>query len=172
VVTPAHSARAASDPEAAELLDAVRTVIRLARIAQQACDEVGLTLPQYRALNSIVRGARRPFELARYSAVSRPAMSALTAGLERQGLAERHDDEADGRGVHFVMTSKGQQVFDEVEHLLVERFRQVLGTTEESLRNLDTIVLEAALDQQLDRDFGPADDTGRRPARQPKQTEN
>jgi DNA-binding MarR family transcriptional regulator len=154
-----RSTRATSDPEAAELLEAVRTVIRLARIAQQACDEVGLTLPQYRALNSNARGPRRAFELARYSAVSRPAMSALTAGLERLGLMERHDDEADGRGVHFVTTDKGRQLFGEVEELLVQRFRAVLGPAERSLRELDTLTLEAALDRQLDRDFGPPDES-------------
>lgn len=147
-----------ADLAASELLDSIRTVIRLARIAQQTCDEVGLTLPQYRALNSNARGRRRSFELARYSAVSRPAMSALTAGLERMGLIVRSDHESDGRGVYFEITPKGLELFEDVERRLVERFRNVLGAAEGALRALDTDLLEAALDEQNDRDFGPTDD--------------
>jgi DNA-binding MarR family transcriptional regulator len=171
VESPERSARAKSDPAGAELLDSIRTIIRLARIAQQTCDELGLTLPQYRALNHNVRGPHRAFELARYSAVSRPAMSALTSGLERMGLLERHDDEVDGRGVHFVTTEQGRQVFAEVEDRLVERFRAVLGPAEQALRELDTVALETALERQTDRDFGPSDSTAaQRTAGKPKKS--
>jgi len=136
------------------LIDAIRTVIRLARIAQQACEEVGLTLPQYRALNSAARGPQRAFELARYSAVSRPAMSALTAGLERQGLAERSTAAADGRGVFFSTTQKGLDTLYAAERLLAERFEEVLGDAQATLEALDTEAIEQALDRQVDRDFG------------------
>ena len=144
------------DADDAELVDAIRTVIRLARIAQQACEEVGLTLPQYRALNSAVRGRRRSFELAQYSAVSRPAMSALTTGLERLGHFERRTAEADGRGVYFKLTKQGRATLDAAERLLAERFDEVLGDALPSLRALDTEAIEAALDRQADRDFGPS----------------
>ncbi len=141
----------------ADLTDAIRTVIRLARIAQQALDEVGLSLPQYRALNAIVRGPQRPFELARYSAVSRPAMSALTTGLERQGWIEREAAPADGRGVSFAATEAGRLQFAEAEELLRRRFSSVLGDATEALRALDTEALEAALDHQAERDFPTTD---------------
>ncbi|MET1040840.1 MAG: MarR family transcriptional regulator [Acidimicrobiales bacterium] len=136
-----------------ELSDSIRTVIRLARIAQQALDEVGLTLPQYRALNSIVRGPQRAFELARYSAVSRPAMSALTTGLERQGWIGRQAATDDGRGVTFVATDTGRERFQAAEHLLSEHFAAVLGDATEALLGLDTATIEDALDQQVERDF-------------------
>ncbi len=136
-----------------DLTDPIRTVIRLARIAQQALDELGLTLPQYRALNAIVRGPQRAFELARYSAVSRPAMSALTTGLERQGWAERRTTTDDGRGVAFVATVDGRAQFERAEELLRRRFAEVLGDATGALLALDTDVLEAALDHQVEQDF-------------------
>jgi DNA-binding MarR family transcriptional regulator len=140
-----------------DLTDSIRTVIRLARIAQQALDELGLTLPQYRALNAIVRGPHRAFELARYSAVSRPAMSALTSGLERQGWAERRPATEDGRGVAFVATPAGREQFERAEDVLRDRFIEVLGEATDALWALDTDALEAALDFQVERDF-PAND--------------
>ncbi len=136
-----------------ELTDSIRMVIRLARIAQQACDEVGLSLPQYRALNAIVRGPQRAFELARYSAVSRPAMSALTSGLERQGWIERGTAPADGRGVSFVASDAGRARFAEAERLLRDRFAAVLGDATDALLAIDTVTIEAALDRQVEQDF-------------------
>jgi len=136
-----------------DLTDSIRTVIRLARIAQQALDELGLSLPQYRALNAIVRGPQRAFELARYSAVSRPAMSALTTGLERQGWVERQVTTEDGRGVAFVATAAGRRQFERAEDLLRRRFATVLGAATDALAALDTEALEAALDHQVERDF-------------------
>jgi len=136
-----------------DLTDSIRTVIRLARIAQQALDQVGLSLPQYRALNAIVRGPQRAFELARYSALSRPAMSALTTGLERQGWIERETSPTDGRGVSFVATVAGREQFARAEELLRRRFAAVLGDATDALKELDTDALEAALDQQAEQDF-------------------
>jgi DNA-binding MarR family transcriptional regulator len=143
----------------ADLTDSIRTVIRLARIAQQALDEVGLTLPQFRALNAIVRGPLRAMDLARYSAVSRPAMSALTTGLERQGWIERQAATEDGRGVSFVATDSGRERFETAEQLLRGRFADVLGDATDALIALDTETLEAALDQQVERDFPSTDTT-------------
>lgn len=148
-----------SDHADHDLTDSIRTVIRLARIAQQALDEVDLTLPQYRALNAIVRGPQRSFELARYSAVSRPAMSALTTGLERQGWIRREAAAADGRGVSFVATDAGRAQFERAEDLLRQRFAAVLGDATEALLALDTDALEAALDHQAEQDFPAATPT-------------
>lgn len=143
--------------DTAELSDAIRAVIRMARIAQQVCEEVGLTLPQYRALNSAARGRRRAFELARYSSVSRPAISSLTTGLERMGLFERSTAESDGRGVYFVASERGLEALHHVERLLVQRFVEILGPAMQSLSELDVAAIETALDQQVERDFGPSD---------------
>ncbi|MFI6287185.1 MarR family winged helix-turn-helix transcriptional regulator [Streptomyces sp. NPDC051018] len=140
-----------------ELLGSMRAVIRLARIAQQACEEAGLTLAQYRALNSAVSGEQRAYEIARYTAVSRPAVSALTNGMVRAGLIERSDTAGDGRGVLFSITEHGEGSLRRAEVLLVERITEVLGESSgalSALRALQVEAIEEALDDQADRDFG------------------
>ncbi|MGW4030058.1 MarR family winged helix-turn-helix transcriptional regulator [Streptomyces sp. NPDC004838] len=145
-----------------ELLGSIRAVIRLARIAQQACEEAGLTLAQYRALNSAVSGEQRAYELARYTAVSRPAVSALTNGMVRSGLIERSDTAGDGRGVVFSITDHGVETLRRAEALLVGRIREVLGESGDAVSALSALrveAIEAALDAQVDKDFGAG--TGR-----------
>ncbi|GLF98516.1 MarR family winged helix-turn-helix transcriptional regulator [Streptomyces yaizuensis] len=141
-----------------ELLDSIRAVIRLARIAQQACEEAGLTLAQYRALNSAVRGGQRAYELARHTSVSRPAISALTSGMVRLGLIERGGSADDGRGVVFSITDQGVETLRRAEGLLVERIRDVLGESGDgavrALSALRVDEIEAALDARALRDFG------------------
>ncbi|MEV7287684.1 helix-turn-helix domain-containing protein [Streptomyces sp. NPDC093252] len=140
-----------------ELLGSIRTVIRLARIVQQACEEAGLTLAQYRALNSAVDGGQRAYELARYTAVSRPAVSALTNGMVRAGLIERSETAGDGRGVVFSITQHGVDTLRGAEGLLVQRIKDVLGETGdavEAFRALRVEEIEAALDIQAEKDFG------------------
>lgn len=138
-----------------ELLKSIRVVIRLARIAQQACEEGGLTLAQYRALNSAAKSGQRAYELARNSAISRPAVSALTNGMVKAGLVERCESDDDGRGVIFHITDHGLKTLRTAERLLVGRFDQVLGGATEALAALDDGVLDAALDIQVGKDFGP-----------------
>ncbi|MEU4802958.1 MarR family transcriptional regulator [Actinosynnema sp. NPDC023587] len=138
------------------LLDAIRTVIRLARIAQQVCEDGGLTLAQYRALSSAARGHQRAYELARYAAVTRPAISALTNGMVKSGFIRRSGTAEDGRGVLFSITDHGAEALRRVEALLVRRFTEVLGDAGEALALLDSAELDNAILAQADRDFGPS----------------
>lgn len=138
-----------------ELLGAIRTVIRMARIAQQVCEAGGLTMPQFRALNSAAGGEQRAYELAEYAAVSRPAISALTNGMVKAGLIERSGTAADGRGVLFSITATGLETLRHVERLLVERFAEVLGDSRAALAALHSAELETALNTQRDKEFGP-----------------
>ena len=161
-MTPRKKARPAQGDSQA-LLESIRLVIRLARVAQQACEELGLSLPQYRALN-FARDKRRAYELADYSDVSRPAISALTTGLERAGLLERSHIEADGRAVYFITSKKGKDLLARAESLLVKRFAEALGTATsavEILSALDAESISAALDEAAAVTLGSSD----RPAR-------
>ena len=137
------------------LLGAIRTVIRLSRIAQQVCEQAGITLPQYRAMNKIAHLRRRAHEIATATAVSRPAVTALMAGLENAGLMKRAVVDADKRGFYFVATAKGRKVLAEVERNLVHRFAEILGDSADELRSLSTTgAIEEALDKQNEREFG------------------
>lgn len=143
-----------ADDAERQLLDPIRTVIRLSRIAQQVCEEAGLTLAQYRALNSAVSAGRRAYELAQATAVSRPAVSSLTNGMVKAGLIARESSPEDGRGVVFVITDHGVERLREAERMLIARFAEVLGDAGSALAALDTAPLQAALDEQADKDFG------------------
>ena len=143
----------ADDTEQA-LLDPIRTVIRLARIAQSVCEQAGLNLAQYRALHSAVSTGQRAYELAQATAVSRPAISSLTNGMVKAGLIAREASPGDGRGVVFVITELGVERLRTAERMLVERFTEVLGDAAPALARLETPELLAALDEQADRDFG------------------
>lgn len=142
------------DDDAATLLSAIRTTIRLARIAQQACEEAGLNLAQYRALTSAGGAGRRASELANATSVSRPALTSLMKGMERSGLIAREVVDDDGRGVRFVATPLGAQRLRHAELLLVERFTDMLGNARAALEALSTAPLDEALDSQADREFG------------------
>lgn len=142
------------EDDAADLLAAIRTTIRLARIAQQACEEAGLNLAQYRALTSARGAGRRAFELANATAVSRPALTSLMKGMERSGLIAREIVDDDGRGVLFVVTPLGAERLRHAELLLIERFTDTLRDARAALEALNTAPLDAALDAQADRDFG------------------
>ena len=137
-----------------DLLDPIRTVIRLSRIAQQVCEEAGLNLAQYRALHSAVAAGQRAYELAQATAVSRPAVTSLTNGMVKAGLIAREASPEDGRGVVFVITPLGEERLRTAERMLVERFAAVLGDAAPALAALQTAPLQAALDAQADRDFG------------------
>jgi DNA-binding MarR family transcriptional regulator len=85
-------------------------------------------------------------------------MSALTTGLEKLKLLERTNDENDGRGVYFVATRKGRKILEEVEARMTEQFREILGPAAKSLTGLRSAAINAALDRQADREFGPSDE--------------
>lgn len=113
--------------------------------------------PQYRALK-FARDKRRAYELADYSDVSRPAISALTTGLERAGLLERSHIEADGRAVYFITSKKGKDLF--AKALLVRRFSEALGTAAcavETLSAADAELISAALDEAAAVTLGSSD---------------
>ncbi|SEE58090.1 MarR family winged helix-turn-helix transcriptional regulator [Jiangella alba] len=143
------------NPPPDPLVAAIRTTIRLARLAQQVCDDGGLTLPQYRGLSILVDDRRRAHEIATYTSTSRPAIASLTSGLERMGLIERTTAETDRRGVYYTATEKGRQVVAEIDATMAAKFTKVLGENTALLHPLASDQIEAALDAQLAHDFGP-----------------
>jgi DNA-binding MarR family transcriptional regulator len=54
------------------------------------------------------RGPCRVTELAAREAVAQPTMTTLVGRLEREGLAERRPDPADGRAVQVAITDQGR----------------------------------------------------------------
>ena len=73
----------------AQLTSGIRLLARLARVAELACQQTGISLPQYRLLVSITGRPQRASELAAHVGVSRPALTSLVDGLEAAGCLRR-----------------------------------------------------------------------------------
>ena len=73
----------------------IRLLARLARVAERACQESGISLPQYRLLVSISNRPQRASELAVQVGVSRPTLTSLVDGLAQGNLLRRVPVEGD-----------------------------------------------------------------------------
>ncbi len=91
------------------LLDATRTLSRLASTVAALLQESGVTLNQYRMLIHIMDAPLRASELAEMFGTSRPTLTAIIRGLERRGLVERRPVPDDGRGVTVHLTPLGRK---------------------------------------------------------------
>ena len=121
------------------LARAVRTVAIVSRVFEQVCREVGVSLPQYRLLLFLRHGPKRAGELAARAAIKRPTLTAIVAGLEKEGRLTRIADEVDGRGVRIEITPQGRAALEEAEEQLGEVIRELcnLGDYESLLAALD-----------------------------------
>lgn len=101
-------------------------IARLARVAERACGDADLTLPQYRLLAFVSRQPQRAGDLATRAAVSRPTLTALVDGLERQGWLRRTPVEGDRRGIQLVVTPAGADVLARADRTLAERLGRLV----------------------------------------------
>ena len=126
----------------------IRLLARLARVAEQACQSTGISLPQYRLLVSISGQSQRASELATAVGVSRPTLTSLVDGLERGGLLRRMPVPSDRRGIQLVPTEAGRASVGRAENALAQR---MLGLVD---RDMAKVVGQAlsALDAALERD--------------------
>ena len=86
---------------------ATRAAARLSRVVENALDEVGLSLPQYRLMVLLSDGSAVATALARRLTVSRPSITALADGLVDRGFVERLPDPDDRRRVTHTLTPPG-----------------------------------------------------------------
>jgi MarR family transcriptional regulator for hemolysin len=88
-----------------------------------AVREEGLTLARARALFAIARrGPLTQKELAEELEVETPTLVRVLDGMEKQGLVQRREDEADRRAKRIDMTAAGRVAYDHV-HKLAKDFR-------------------------------------------------
>lgn len=120
--------KATPAPTGTRAVAAVRALGRLARLVERTCKESGLSLPQYRVLAFIAeeRHLQRASELAGRASISRPTLTALVDGLERQGLLERRAVAGDRRGTAVEITAKGRDAIAAADLLLVERVEELV----------------------------------------------
>jgi DNA-binding MarR family transcriptional regulator len=139
---------AAKDPR---LAHAVRSIVCISRVFEQVCREYGVSLPQYRLLLFLRHGPSRAGELAAMVAIKRPTLTALVAGLEKEGRLCRVADESDGRGVRIEITPKGMQALQAVEGHLAHVVDQLcsLGERESMLSGFEQI--SSIIDEEFER---------------------
>ena len=135
------------------LARAVRTIAIVSRVFEQICRATKVSLPQYRLLLFLRHGPKRAGELAARAAIKRPTLTAIVAGLEKEGRLTRIADETDGRGVRIEITSKGMQALDAVESELGQLVHQIcdLGDYDFLLGALDDLasVVDAETFRQI-----------------------
>ena len=107
----------------------IRLLAKLARVAEQACQSTGISLPQYRLLAEIANGPRRASVLATRLAVSRPTLTSLVDGLEGSGYMVRVPVPTDRRGIEMRPTDKGLTAVARAEAALARRME---GLTDRS----------------------------------------
>jgi DNA-binding MarR family transcriptional regulator len=128
------------------LTKAARVLARLSRVVETACQEAGLSLPQYRLLLFISREPQRASELANRAAVSRPAITDTVDGLERGGFLKRVPVEGDRRAIGLQLTSEGAKTLQRAERSLTARLGKYLDDEK-------TVAAIASVSEALDREL-------------------
>lgn len=133
-----------------DLRAGIRLLARLARVAEQACQTTGISLPQYRLLVTISDQSQRASELATLVGVTRPTLTSLVDGLEQAGMLRRAPVPSDRRGIELVLTETGRAAVARAEDALMQRVSQLFD------RDMATLVngVLAALGDALDRSAG------------------
>jgi DNA-binding MarR family transcriptional regulator len=127
-------------------VDAVRTLVRVARLLERASGE--LSLPQYRVLAAVAEGDERASRVASRLALGKPTISASVDALCRRGLLSREDVAHDQRAVTLRLTAAGAAVLAEAEGAMTARLDEVLARAP---RGADVSAALARLGVGLDR---------------------
>lgn len=138
----------------------VRLLARLARVAEQACQSTGISLPQYRLLVSVSGRPLRASELASRVGVSRPTLTSLVDGLEASGLLRRRPVPSDRRGIELEVTPRGLEAVGRADEALRERMLRLIRP--EDLAPVSRLVREvvSALDRGVDAELAPVTPLG------------
>jgi MarR family transcriptional regulator, transcriptional regulator for hemolysin len=129
-------------PETAFLSDLSTVSRRLRTVFDQLVRQRGLTLARARALLHIAGTPHvNQSELAAQLEVEKPTVVRLLDGLEKQGLILRCAAAGDRRANHIVLTEAAQRQVAEIEALIAELGRSVLGEIEPQEREVASQVL-------------------------------
>ncbi len=132
----------------------IRMLARLARVAEQACQSTGISLPQYRLLVSISGQPQRASELATRVGVSRPTLTSLVDGLAQGGLLRRAPVPSDRRGIQLLPTDAGQLAVARAEDALLQRLADLFDRDMARVTSDILAELEAALDRAGEATLG------------------
>ncbi|MSS84053.1 MarR family transcriptional regulator [Actinomycetaceae bacterium WB03_NA08] len=132
----------------------MRAHATMMRCFQEAGNWKTVSMREYDVLYTLAKAGCSMNQKALLEGVllSQPALSRLLNRLIEQGLIERGEDPADGRGILIRLTEKGREVQRQVGRIHAETIAQRLGATlsEHDMNTLRTLALAIAK--------GPRDD--------------
>jgi DNA-binding MarR family transcriptional regulator len=131
----------------ADFIPGIRLLARLARVAERACQESGISLPQYRLLVSIASRPQRASDLALQVGVSRPTLTSLVDGLAHSNLLRRVPVPSDRRGIQLAPTEEGRIAMRRAESVLSRRLLELVPADVASTVAPVVMAVEAALNQ-------------------------
>ncbi|MFN8662628.1 MAG: MarR family transcriptional regulator [Thermomicrobiales bacterium] len=117
---------------------------------QEAGECEGISLRQVAALRGIQEGVVSPGDLARLWRVTPAVITGILDRLERRNLVRREPDPADRRRLRLTLTPEGEQIGQDIDHLLTGALsdrlascsRDELAELQRSLRVLDRVFRE------------------------------
>ena len=130
-----------------DFIPGIRLLARLARVAERACQESGISLPQYRLLISISSRPQRASDLAVQVGVSRPTLTSLVDGLAQGNLLRRVPVPSDRRGIQLESTDEGRIAMRRAESVLSSRLLELVPRDVASTVAPVVVAVEAALNQ-------------------------
>jgi DNA-binding MarR family transcriptional regulator len=111
----------------ADLLDALRRVIRTSRaVSQRQQSAYGFSGTPFGILKALGIAAARPGDLAISLQIAPSVVSRAIAALEQAGLVQRHTDPDDARAFQVGLTPAGRQHLDDAHRRLVAQFAELL----------------------------------------------
>ncbi|MBI3180397.1 MAG: winged helix-turn-helix transcriptional regulator [Deltaproteobacteria bacterium] len=153
-MTAAHRFPPASPMSEERLLRSVRRLsAALSRLERQAAASRGVSVSQMRilmALHPVGDGGVRVSDMAGDQGLAISTMTRNFALLERQGLVQRADDDADGRAVRVVLTEAGRALAQALNETTVAKFARAFRVFHPSDRIERAVALDrvaAALEQ-------------------------
>ena len=135
-----------TDPDSADPLDGVLTLMRLSRALEHV--DSGLSPQQYRILKLAGAGGERSARLAERLAVAKPTLTAIADSLVAAGLARREAEPGDRRVVRLRLTDAGDAAVGRADAAYDQWLGQVLDLTGDSARiRADLALVGTALDE-------------------------
>jgi DNA-binding MarR family transcriptional regulator len=114
----------------------IGAILGLARLAEYALDEVGLTIAQYRLLGFCSIEPTTPSEVAKWLSIRKQSVTRQLDWLVNAGLLERQSDPGDRRRAVHTVTQDGQRVLDRGELLVHQYLTLVLAMLDEPAREV------------------------------------
>ena len=115
-----------SEPQAAELLSSLSTLLRTSRAISMKSHGASVTGTQIATLKVLSAGEVRMGDLAEKLMVAPSVASRVVATLEQEGLVQRHPDPADARACLLELSDLGRERLHERQRLSLALMRDVL----------------------------------------------